>query len=105
MFHNGLDVTPALLAQTWIPDNVVEAIEAKRNDYEIARLSGEPKKRQREVQVFGICHFLAIFYYMGIFRLPQKYDYWSKTRTLLSPPIVDGMARNRFIYIWQHLHL
>lgn len=52
--HHELDVTPAFLAQAWIPDNLLEAIEAKRNDYAMARLAGAPKKRQREVQAFEI---------------------------------------------------
>jgi Transposase IS4 len=56
-----------------------------------------------------ILWFLAIYYYMGVVRLPARSDYWrhscSRSRWYPVHTVVTKMTRYRFEYIWRNLHL
>ena len=49
--------------------------------------------------------FVGIQVAMGKVLLPSMYDYWSTNPILSAPGIVKGMGRNRFRFIFSHLHL
>ena len=59
-----------------------------------------------EIKPSDICHFLAMYYYMGVVRLPAKIDYWKTDHTFwpLHPP-AQNIPRDKFLYIWRYLHL
>ena len=50
-------------------------------------------------------HFNAIIYYMGLVRLPNKRAYWSTDVDMPSHPVLSGMSRDRFEFIWRFLRL
>ena len=49
--------------------------------------------------------FLGLLISMSIHRLPSLQDYWSSNWVLGVPPFAKVMPRNRFLEIWNNLHL
>jgi len=50
--------------------------------------------------------FFGIIYYMGIVVLPDKDDYWTTNPIMPEHHICNemGMNRDRFRFIWRHIH-
>ncbi len=106
--------TPKNLVMKYYPDEFMQLIVNASNEYRGQRLNAEPdldqwraKKESAPFTLKDVFHFFAIIYYMGIVRLPEKDDYWSMEPLM---PVHDichkyGMTRNRFRFLWRHLHL
>lgn len=65
----------------------------------------QPRHRLRTVTSADIFQFIAIIYYLGIVRLPNKKDLWSTHDELPLHKVAKGMSRDQFMYIWRDIAL
>ena len=98
-----LEPGPLTLTEMFFPDSVLDHMVEKTNAYAASRLP--PSKRQ-PVNRAELLRFLAIYYFMGLVRLPSRKDYWKGSQDgfwpLLQPCLT--LSRLRFEYIWRNLH-
>ena len=59
----------------------------------------------RDISLNELKAFLGLFICMSIHRLPTLRDYWSSDWVLGVPAFAKVMPRNRFLEIWNSLHL
>ena len=59
----------------------------------------------REISLEELKAFLDLLNCMSIHRLPSLRDYWSSDWVLGVPEFAKVMPRNRFLEIWNNLHL
>ncbi|KAM7438175.1 hypothetical protein ABFA07_012298 [Porites harrisoni] len=59
----------------------------------------------REISLEELKAFLGLLICMSIHRLPSWRDYWSSDWVLGVPEFAKVMPRNRFLEIWNNLHL
>jgi hypothetical protein len=96
------DPSPAVLADMYFPDSLLELMASKTNSYAKSRL---PPSKLVDITSSDICYFLAMYYYMGIVQLPSKDDYWKSDHSFwpVHPP-AQNIKRDKFMYIWRNLH-
>src|SRR5210317_654937 len=100
----GVPYDPVQLCHAALPDSLIEDIAESSNVY--ARQHLAPGKLQSDIKSAEILVFFAIYYYMGIVKLPAKKDYWRWSNDIWpSHPIAKQMRRDRFCYIWSNIHL
>ena len=96
-----LEATPETFSHLFLPDIYVETVAKHSTAYAKMRngLSARP------ILPADILHFFAIFYLMGVVRLPCEEDYW-KTNGSVNISMLNeyGMASTKFQYIWRHIH-
>jgi hypothetical protein len=94
--------SPEVLADMYFPDSWLIYMATKTNSYAKSRL---PPSKLVEITPSDICYFLAMYYYMGIVRLPSKDDYWRSDHSFwpVHPPALN-IRRDKFMYIWRNLH-
>jgi len=51
-----------------------------------------------------LLRFFSIYYYMGVVKLPDKYDYWSTDVSMPTHWFCSSMSRLRFKQIWANIH-
>jgi len=73
----GVPYDPVQLCHIALPNSLIEHITDSSNAY--ARQHVSPEKRQGEIKCADILIFFAIYYYMGIVKLPAKRDYWRRS--------------------------
>jgi len=78
---------------------VMESIVNQTKQF-VAHKSGKLELTVKEFQAF-----LGIYIAIGLLRLPQIKDYWSKSEVLATPWFPALMARDRFLAILRYLHL
>ncbi len=61
--------------------------------------------RYKEVKDYKILQFVAIYYYMGLVKLPAKKDYWRQGGDWPAHGITVSMSRDCFQYIWWYFHV
>eukprot|EP00977_Amphora_coffeiformis_P020704 scaffold8426_cov99-Amphora_coffeaeformis.AAC.1 len=99
-----LEPTPLTLTELFFPDSVLDTMVDKTNLYAASRL---PPSLREEVTRAEILRFFAIYYYMGLVRLPSRKDYWRGSIDGFWPlqqPCLT-LSRDRFDYIWRNFHL
>lgn len=98
-----VDPTPMAFVELFYTDEMLDFIVNCTNSYAKERL---PPSKVQEVSRSEILRFLAIYYYMGIVKLPNKRDYWrNDTSFWPQHSIVQSLSRTRFEYIWRNIHL
>eukprot|EP00977_Amphora_coffeiformis_P007696 scaffold1690_cov182-Amphora_coffeaeformis.AAC.53 len=99
-----LEANPMTMTELFFPDSLMDEIVAKTNAYAASRL---PPGQRDEVTRAEILRFFAIYYYMGLVKLPNKRDYWRGGGDNLWPTNLPclSMTRDRFAYIWRNIHL
>lgn len=104
MLPEGLEATPAALSQLFLPDDLIDTIVLKTRAHAHARL---PPGQLKNIERKDILRFLAIYFYMGLVKLPSKKDYWRAGESAVWPvhPIFAHMPRVLFEYIWRNVHL
>jgi len=89
----GVPYDPVQLCHAVLPDSLIEEIAESSNVY--ARQHLAPGKLQSDIKSAEILIFFAIYYYMGIVKLPAKKDYWQRSDDIWpSHPIAKQMRRN-----------
>ena len=59
----------------------------------------------KEISLEELKAFLGLLICMSIHRLPSLRDYWSSDWVLGVPEFAKVMPRNRFLEIWNNVHL
>jgi hypothetical protein len=97
-----MDPSPAVMTEVFFPDSLLEEMATKTNSYARSRL---PPSKLVKVKASIICYFLAMYYYMGVVRLPSKEDYWRMDHSFwpVHPP-AQNISRDMFMCIWRNLH-
>jgi hypothetical protein len=92
-----------ILQLLFLPESLIEGIVVATNAY--AKKQLVPAK-VHPVDEADILRFFAIFFYMGIVRLPAKKDYWRGASSFwpVHQPCLS-LPRTRFEYIWRYIHL
>ena len=80
----GVPYDPVQLCHIALPDSLIEHITDSSNAY--ARQHVSPEKRQGEIKCADILIFFAIYYYMGIVKLPAKRDHAQEGKLPDLPP-------------------
>ena len=98
----SIEPSPTVMVETFFPDSLLEELATKTNSYAATLL---PPSRRRHVKPSDIAFFLAMYYYMGIVKLPAKGDYW-RTENDFWPthPVAQNISRDMFHYIWRYIH-
>jgi hypothetical protein len=99
----GVTPTAVSLQQLFFPDTLIDSIVRCTNAY---AKKNETPARLQAVTKAEILRFLAIYYYMGVVRLPYKRDYWRTGSTFwpVHYPCLQ-LTRKRFEYVWRFIHL
>ena len=108
--------TPELLCMKYFSESIIAQFVLNSNRYRLYRMQMFPhldcwkmsrRTQSRPLTMACVYQFLAIIYYMGLVRMPDKDDYWSNERWLPLHEVctVNGMTRNRFRFIWRNFHL
>jgi hypothetical protein len=100
---DGVPATADCLQLLFLPDSLIQSIVKSTNAY--AKRNEVPSKLL-DIDEADILRFLAIYYYMGIVKLPYRRDYWKQADDFwpMHQPCLC-LARNRFDYIWRYLHM
>jgi len=99
----------------WFPDSLAQSIamhsehyaRSRRRDTSTTRPTTRPTTSMTTAPISpgDILIFIGLIFYMGIVRLPAKRDYWRTTDLWPSHPATKFMSRDRFLFIFRHLHL
>ena len=101
---NRIPASVANVIELYLPNRLIDQFVYSTNAY--AKRNMAPAKVS-EVDRADILRFLAIYYYMGVVKLPCKRDYW-KTDHSFWPflhSVVVHMKRDRFEYLWKNIHM
>ena len=90
---NGIDGSAESLSYYALPDSFVNEIVINTNKYAEARLG---KGKFIPAEKHEILGFFAVYYYMGIVKLPAKSDYWTTDADWPSHPFQGEITRNLF---------
>lgn len=98
-----IEPTPMAFTEVFYSDSIVDAIVQKTNSYARSRL---PPSQFEPVTRAEILRFFAIYYYMGLVKLPCRRDYWRGGTDDMWPShqVCLSMTRARFEYIWRNIH-
>ena len=103
--RGSIDLEPSALSfcELFFPDPLIDTMVEKTNSYATSRL---PPSRREPINRAELLRFFAIYYYMGLVRLPSRRDYWKGGNDGFWPAHHPCMAlsRERFEYIWRNLH-
>ena len=95
---------PVQLSYVALLDALLEKFVKTSNAYAKQRLPEH--KQQADITCADILIFIAIYYYMGLVKLPLKRDYWRVPDGFWPVhPITAHMKRDRFKCIWHNVHL
>jgi hypothetical protein len=99
----GILPTADVLQLLFLSESLIEGIVVATNAY--AKKQLVPAK-VHPVDEADILRFFAIFFYMGIVRVPAKKDYWRGASSFwpVHQPCLS-LPRTRFEYIWRYIHL
>lgn len=98
-----LEPTPLTMSEIFFPDSLLDQMVDATNSYAASRL---PPSKREPITRAELLRFYAIYYYMGLVRLPSRKDYWKGGTDTFWPthqPCLS-LTRERFEYIWRNLH-
>ena len=79
--------------------------ETNRYAYQSLQARNKDVRSWKEISLEELKAFLGLLICMSIHRLPSLRDYWSSDWVLGVPAFAKVMPRNRFLEIWNNLHL
>ena len=79
--------------------------ETNRYAYQSLQARNKDVRSWKEISLEELKAFLGLLICMSIHRLPSLRDYWSSDWVLGVPTFAKAMPRNRFLEIWNNLHL
>ena len=86
------------------PDSLIDTIVKYTNMY--AKVLHDKKNKSfKRVTNAEILAFLAMYYYMGLVKCSSRADYWKRDINWPHHPPTDEISRNRFDFVWRHIHL
>ena len=93
--------------QLFVDNRMLGNIIRETNRYACQLLQARNKdvRSWKEVSLEELKAFLGLLIAMSIHRLPSFRDYWSSDWVLGVPEFAKVMPRNRFLEIWNNLHL
>ena len=93
--------------QLFVDNRMLGNILRETNRYACQLLQARNKdvRSWKEVSLEELKAFLGLLIAMSIHRLPSLRDYWSSDWVLGVPEFAKVMPRNRFLEIWNNLHL
>ena len=93
--------------QLFVDNRMLGNIIRETNRYACQLLQARNKdvRSWKEVSLEELKAFLGLLIAMSIHRLPSLRDYWSSDWVLGVPEFAKVMPRNRFLEIWNNLHL
>ena len=95
-----IEPSATVLVESFFPDSLLEEMAMKTNQYAASLL---PQSKRIEIRPADICYFLAMYYYMGIAKLPSKTDYWRSDHNFWPiHPVAQNISRDKFAYIWRY---
>ena len=99
----SIEPNPTVMVENFFPDKLLEDIAAKTMGYAAGLL---PPSRRRKITPSHVSYFLAMYYYMGVVKLPSKRDYWRRDDDFwpVHKP-AQNISRDMFGYLWRYLHL
>ena len=97
----GVPYDPTQLCHSFLPDSLIDSIAQSTNSY-----AQDKMLIAEDVTPAEILKFCAIYYYMGMVRLPSKRDYWKRPGDIWPfHPVAAHLSRDRFLHIWANIHL
>lgn len=93
--------------QLFVDNRILGNILRETNRYACQSLQAKHKDvgSWKDISVEELKAFLGLLICMSIHRLPSLQDYWSSDWVLGVPAFAKVMSRNRFLEIWNNLHL
>lgn len=93
--------------QLFVDNHILGKIVAETNRYTCQSLQARNKDigSWKDIALEELKAFLGLLICMSIHRLPSLRDYWSSDWVLGVPAFAKVMPRNRFLDIWNNLHL
>ena len=93
--------------QLFVDNRMLGNIIRETNRYACQLLQARNKdvRSWKEVSLEELKAFLGLLIAMSIHRLPSLRDYWSSDWVLGVPEFAKVMPRNRFLELWNNLHL
>ena len=93
--------------QLFVDNRMLGNILRETNCYACQSLLARNKdvRSWKEISLEELKAFLGLLICMSIHRLPSLRDYWSSDWVLGVPAFAKIMPRNRFLEIWNNLHL
>jgi Transposase IS4 len=101
---DGVELSVENLSHVFVPDWLVAEMAQHSNAY-AARRRLPPEMVQEPITDDEIFRFLAVYYYMGVVRLPARRDYWKCDHFSPFHNLPQLFERRRFDYIWRNLCL
>ena len=98
----GLKFEPATMTDLFLPDRLLDHITASTNAY--AKKTNS-KRRYVPVKRKDILSFFAAYQYMGLVRLPAKEDYFETDSDWPLHPLLSGLTKTWFQYLFRNIHL
>jgi Transposase IS4 len=105
----GAEIGVESLMQMFFPDWLLEQMVVCTRAYAESRLTF---KKLKEIGKADILRFIAALYYMGVVRMPSKFDYFFTGYVKSDVPDVwplhsSGVKINKtmFIYLWRNFHM
>ena len=98
----GIDSTPVDFWQQLFPDELVQHIADETN-----RITAQKRRKvwDGDTSCDEMKAFIGVLYLMGIHRLPQFNDYFSKDFVLGVPAVQAVFTQRRFYQLWSNIHL
>ena len=92
------------MMELFIPDSLLDTIVTSSNAY--AKINMREDLLQSAIKRQDILRFFAVYFYMGVVRLPYKRDYWSSDlRFWPVHSVTQSMSRDCFEYVWKNIHM
>jgi Transposase IS4 len=105
----GAEIGVESLMQMFFPDWLLEQMVECTRAYAESRLTF---KKLKEIDKADVLRFIAALYYMGVVRMPSKFDYFFTGYVKSDVPDVwplhsSGVKINKtmFIYLWRNFHM
>ena len=104
--ENEISSTIPNVTELFLSDALLDTIVKCTNNYAAKNEKARELQRQSEVTRSDILRFFAIYYYMGVVRLPCKRDYWPSNNSFWPlHPVTQSMSRTRYEFIWRNIHM
>ncbi len=101
-FHKDETIDATYMCHYYFPDHLIKKWTKCTNKYACDNCD---KRKIKEVKEQHILQFLAVYYYMGVVRLPAKRDYWKQGGMWPVHPVMKGMSRDMFEFLFRYFHV
>ena len=98
----GLKFEPATMTDLFLPDKLLDTFVSCSNAYAKKNLS---KRRYVPIKRKDVLYFFGVYQYMGLVRLPAKDDYFSTEGNWPLHPLLSGLSKTWFQYMFRNIHM